>query len=160
MSGVAGTVLDLAVDYAGQRSQFGKPIGSFQAIKHRCADMMVMLETSRTAGYYAAWALAHDAPDRAAAVSMAKAYCGEAARFICNEGLQIHGGIGFTWEFDLHLYLRRAKALEYAFGDASHHRERVLAAALAEIEPPRAALSPRPEREVVALDEGLTPGAW
>ena len=135
MTGTAGKVLDLAVEYAGQRVQFGRPIGSFQAIKHRCADMMVMLETSRTSAYYAAWALANDAPDVDKAVSMAKAYCGDAARFICNEGLQIHGGIGFTWELDLHLYLRRAKALEYAYGDAAAHRERVLTCALGEQEP-------------------------
>jgi alkylation response protein AidB-like acyl-CoA dehydrogenase len=128
-------MLDLAVAYAGQREQFGRPIGSFQAIKHRCADMLVQLETSRTAAYYAAWALASDAPECARAVSMAKAYCGDAARFVCNETVQIHGGVGFTWEVDLHLYLRRAKTLEYSYGDASAHRERVLSATLAEPEP-------------------------
>jgi alkylation response protein AidB-like acyl-CoA dehydrogenase len=134
MAGVAGKVLDLAVDYANQRIQFGKPIGSLQAIKHRCADMLASLETGRTAAYYAAWALADDPPERARIVSMAKAFCGDAARSICNEGLQIHGGIGFTWELDIHLYLRRAKALEYAFGDAATHRERVMSATLLEME--------------------------
>ena len=130
MTGIAARMLDLAVEYAGQRVQFGRPIGSFQAIKHRCADMMVQVETSRTACYYAAWALAAGPAEVTQAVSMAKAYCGDAARFVCNEAIQLHGGIGFAWEVDLHLYLRRAKSLEYAFGDASTHRERVLAAAL------------------------------
>lgn len=130
MMGIAARMLELAVEYAGQRTQFGRPIGSFQAIKHRCADMLVQLETGRTAAYYAAWALSCDAPDAARAVSMAKAYCGDAARFVCNEALQIHGGIGFAWELDLHLYLRRAKVLEYSYGDASAHRERVLSTTL------------------------------
>jgi alkylation response protein AidB-like acyl-CoA dehydrogenase len=133
MTGISGKVLDSAVAYAMQRTQFGKPIGSFQAIKHRCADMAVAIDVSRSAAYYAAWALAEEAPDRAKAVSMAKSYCGEASRFVCNEGIQIHGGIGFTWELGLHFYVRRAKILEYAYGDAAYHRERVLAATLAEL---------------------------
>jgi alkylation response protein AidB-like acyl-CoA dehydrogenase len=131
MTGIAGKVLDDAVAYAKQRIQFGKPIGSFQAIKHRCADMAVAIDASRSAAYYAAWALAEDAPDRAKAVSMAKAFCGDTSRFVCNEGIQIHGGIGFTWELGLHLYLRRAKVLEHSYGDAAYHRERVLKEALA-----------------------------
>ncbi|MGD9799349.1 MAG: acyl-CoA dehydrogenase family protein [Parvularculaceae bacterium] len=133
LAGAAGKVLDQAVDYAGQRVQFSRPIGSFQAIKHKCADMAVSLEASRSAAYYAAWSMATDAPDRAKAVSMAKAYCGDAAAKICNDGIQIHGGMGFTWELGLHYYLRRVKFLEYAFGDAAFHRERVLAASLAEL---------------------------
>jgi alkylation response protein AidB-like acyl-CoA dehydrogenase len=133
MTGIAGKVLDNAVAYAAQRLQFDKPIGSFQAIKHRCADMAVAIDASRSAAYYAAWALAEEATDRAKAVSMAKSYCGEAARFVCNEGIQIHGGVGFTWELGLHFYVRRAKMLEYAYGDAAYHRERVLAATLAEL---------------------------
>jgi alkylation response protein AidB-like acyl-CoA dehydrogenase len=133
MTGIAGKVLDNAVAYATQRLQFDKPIGSFQAIKHRCADMAVAIDASRSAAYYAAWALAEEAPDRAKAVSMAKANCGEAARFVCNEGIQIHGGVGFTWELGLHFYVRRAKMLEYAYGDAAYHRERVMAATLAEL---------------------------
>jgi alkylation response protein AidB-like acyl-CoA dehydrogenase len=133
MTGIAGKVLDDAVAYATQRTQFGKPIGSFQAIKHRCADMMVAVDASRSAAYYAAWALAEDAPDRAKAVSMAKSFCGDASRFVCNEGIQIHGGIGFTWELGLHFYLRRAKVLEFSYGDAAHHRERVMAETLAEL---------------------------
>lgn len=134
MLGAASQAFEITLDYLKTRTQFGQPIGAFQAIKHRCADMMVLVETSRTAAYYAAWALAHESLDRAKAVSMAKAYCGDAARYVCNEGLQIHGGIGFTWDVDIHLYLRRAKVLEYSFGDASAHRERVLAATLDELE--------------------------
>ena len=130
LTGIAARMLDLAVEYVGQRVQFGRPIGAFQAIKHRCADMMVQVETSRTAAYYAAWAMSSGPGEAAQAVSMAKAYCGDAARFVCNEAIQLHGGIGFAWELDLHLYLRRAKSLEYAYGDASQHRERVLALAL------------------------------
>jgi alkylation response protein AidB-like acyl-CoA dehydrogenase len=133
MTGVAARVLDNSVTYAGQRTQFGKPIGSFQAIKHKCADMAVAVEASRSAAYYASWALAEDAPDRAKAVSIAKSFCGDAARFVCNEGIQIHGGIGFTWELGLHFYLRRAKVLEYSYGDAAYHRERVLAETLSEL---------------------------
>jgi alkylation response protein AidB-like acyl-CoA dehydrogenase len=130
--GLADGALDLAVEYAKLRQQFGQPIGSFQAIKHRCADMAVAVDTSRSAAYYASWAMAEDSDDRAKAVSMAKSFCGDASRFVCNEGIQIHGGIGFTWELGLHFYLRRAKVLEYSYGDAAYHRERVLAETLAE----------------------------
>jgi alkylation response protein AidB-like acyl-CoA dehydrogenase len=133
MTGIAGKVLDRAVTYATQRTQFDTPIGSFQAIKHKCADMAVAVDASRSAAYYAAWALAEDSPDRAKAVSMAKSFCGDTSRFVCNEGIQIHGGIGFTWELGLHYYLRRAKVLEYSYGDASYHRERALAATLSEL---------------------------
>ena len=132
LTGIAGQMLDIAVDYIGQRIQFGRPIGAFQALKHRCADMMVQVETSRTAAYYASWALSFGTAEEAAqAVSMAKAFCGDAARSVCNEAIQLHGGVGFAWELDLHLYLRRSKSLEHAFGDAGVHRERVLASALA-----------------------------
>lgn len=132
MIGIAARVLEEAVAYAGQRVQFGKPIGSFQAIKHRCADMAVAIDASQSAVCYAAWALADDRPDRARAVSIAKSQCGDAARFVCNEGIQIHGGIGFTWELGLHLFLRRVKMLEFSFGDAAWHRERIVAETLNE----------------------------
>ena len=125
MIGIAGAALDMAVAYAKQRTQFDRPIGSFQAIKHRCADMLVAVETARAAAYYAAWAAAEDDPALPLAVSIAKAAAGDASRFACNECLQIHGGVGFTWEFDVHLFLKRAKLLEYSFGDATWHRERV-----------------------------------
>ncbi|MGE0502028.1 MAG: acyl-CoA dehydrogenase family protein [Rhizobiaceae bacterium] len=133
MTGISGKVLDNSVEYAKQRTQFDKPIGSFQAIKHRCADMAVAIDSSRSAAYYAAWALAEDAPDRARAVSMAKSHCGDTSRFVCNEGVQLHGGIGFTWELGLHFYLRRAKVLEYSYGDAAYHRERLLAETISEL---------------------------
>lgn len=133
MTGIAGKVLDRSVEYAGQRVQFDRPIASFQAIKHKCADMAVAIDASQSAAYYAAWALAEDAPDLAKAVSIAKSFCGDTARQVCNEGIQIHGGIGFTWELGLHFYLRRAKVLEYSYGDAAYHRERVLAATLDEL---------------------------
>ena len=134
MIGIAIKVLDISVAYAAQRIQFGKPIGSFQAIKHKCADMAVAIDAGRSAAYYGAWAIAEDAPDRAKAVSIAKSFCGDTARLVCNEGIQIHGGMGFTWELGLHWYLRRTKVLEFSHGDAAFHRERVMAATLAELD--------------------------
>jgi alkylation response protein AidB-like acyl-CoA dehydrogenase len=132
--GLSAKMLETAVDYASQRVQFGKPIGSFQAIKHKCADMAVMLESARSAAYYAAWATATKSDDRQKAVSMAKAYCGDTAAKICNDSIQVHGGMGFTWDLGLHYYLRRAKYLEYSFGDARFHRERVVGFVLEELE--------------------------
>jgi alkylation response protein AidB-like acyl-CoA dehydrogenase len=133
MTGIAGKVMDISVDYVKQRHQFGRPIGSFQAIKHKCADMAVAIDSSRSAAYYAAWSLASDAPGRPKAVSIAKSFCGDSARLVCNEGIQLHGGMGFTWDLGLHLYLRRAKVLEYSYGDATYHRQRVLREALLEL---------------------------
>ncbi len=117
--------LDLTVEYAKTRKQFGKPIGMFQAVQHQCADMYLETESSRSAVYYAGWALEENAPDAATAVSIAKMYASDAARTVGNRGIQIHGGMGFTWENDIHLYYRRAKASETAFGDATFHRERI-----------------------------------
>jgi alkylation response protein AidB-like acyl-CoA dehydrogenase len=117
--------LDITVEYAKTRKQFGKPIGMFQAVQHQCADMYLEMESSRSAVYYAGWALEENSPDAATAVSIAKMYASDAARTVCNRGIQIHGGMGFTWENDLHLYYRRAKASETAFGDAMFHRERI-----------------------------------
>jgi alkylation response protein AidB-like acyl-CoA dehydrogenase len=117
--------LEMTVEYAKTRKQFGKPIGMFQAVQHQCADMYLETESSRSAVYYAAWALEENAPDAATAVSIAKMYASDAGRTVGNRGIQIHGGMGFTWENDLHLYYRRAKASETAFGDASFHRERI-----------------------------------
>jgi alkylation response protein AidB-like acyl-CoA dehydrogenase len=133
LMGIAGRMLETAVDYVKVRVQFGRAIGAFQAIKHRCADMVVALEAGRSAAYYAFWAVAEGAPDRARAASMAKAYCGGVSRHICNETIQVHGGMGFTWELGLHRYLRRAKVLEHSYGDAAWHKERVLCATLAEV---------------------------
>jgi alkylation response protein AidB-like acyl-CoA dehydrogenase len=117
--------LDITVEYAKTRKQFGKPIGIFQAVQHQCAEMYLETESSRSAAYYAGWALEENSPDAAVAVSIAKMYCSDAARTVGNRGIQIHGGMGFTWENDLHLYYRRAKASETAFGDAGFHRERI-----------------------------------
>jgi alkylation response protein AidB-like acyl-CoA dehydrogenase len=125
MLGGAERVLELSVEYAKQRVQFDRPIGSFQAVKHRAADMLLEVESLRSAVYYAAWALERDHPDASLAASMAKAYASNAYRKVAASGIQIHGGIGFTWEADLHLYFKRAKASEVAFGDAAWHRERM-----------------------------------
>jgi alkylation response protein AidB-like acyl-CoA dehydrogenase len=117
--------LDITVEYAKTRKQFGKPIGMFQAVQHQCADMYLETESSRSAVYYAGWALEENSPDAATAVSIAKMYASDAARSVGNRGIQIHGGMGFTWENSVHLYYRRAKASETAFGDATFHRERI-----------------------------------
>ena len=127
MLGAARRCLDMAVGYAKVREQFGQPIGSFQAIRHKCADMLLEVENSHSAVYYAAWALDAGAEDAETAASIAKAYVGDASRKVCGEAIQVHGGIGFTWEFDLHMYFKRAKALEAQYGDADHHRELILA---------------------------------
>ncbi len=118
-------ILDLTVAYAKTRKQFGKPIGQFQAVQHMCADMLIMLEGARSAMYYAAWTLQENAADAPVAVSVAKAYASDAYREAGNRAIQVHGGMGFTWENDVHLYYRRAKASEIAFGDAAFHRERM-----------------------------------
>ena len=125
MVGGAQRVLDLSVAYAKERVQFGRPIGSFQAIKHKCAEMMLQVESAKSAAYYAAWAVDEDVPEAPLAVSMAKAYCSDAYRNTAGEGIQVHGGIGFTWEHDMHLYFKRAKYAEFTFGDATYHRELV-----------------------------------
>jgi alkylation response protein AidB-like acyl-CoA dehydrogenase len=117
----------MAVGYAKVREQFGQPIGSFQAIRHACADMYVEVENSHAAVYYAAWALDARAADHEVAASVAKAYVGDASRKVCGSAIQVHGGIGFTWEYDLHMYVKRAKALEVMYGDADVHRELVVA---------------------------------
>ena len=130
MVGVATAAMDLALDYAKQRTQFGQVIGAFQAIKHKFADMLVALEGARSCAYHAAWALADEDSSAAVAVSMAKAASSDMCRLVCNEALQIHGGVGFTHAFDVHWYMRRGKYLEHAFGDASWHRERVAASLL------------------------------
>ncbi len=121
--GGAQRCLDMSVEYARLRVQFGRPIGSFQAIKHTCADMLVDVESARSAAYYAAWAAAQDAPDLPLVASMAKAFCSEAYFRVAAENIQVHGGIGFTWEHDAHLYYRRAKSTEVMLGAPAEHRE-------------------------------------
>jgi alkylation response protein AidB-like acyl-CoA dehydrogenase len=123
--GAAARVLDMATDYAKERVQFGKPIGSFQAVKHRCADMLVDVEGMRSTSYWAAWCLSAGDPEASIAASTAKTWCSDAARRVMASGLQVHGGIGFTWEHDLHLFLKRSQLDEVTFGDAAYHRERL-----------------------------------
>jgi alkylation response protein AidB-like acyl-CoA dehydrogenase len=125
MCGGAQRVLEMSVDYAKVREQFGKPIGSFQAIQHKCANMLVEVESSKSVTYYAAWAVANDVAEAPLAAAMAKAYCSDAYRHVSGEGIQIHGGIGFTWEHDMHIYFKRAKSSEVTFGDATWNRELV-----------------------------------
>ena len=125
MCGTAQRVLDMTVEYAKLRETFGKPIGSYQGVKHKCADMLVEIENAKSLTYFAAWAVDEGDPEAEMAVSMAKAAASDAGRKVCAAGIQLHGGIGMTWEHDLHLYLKRAKADEVAFGDATWHRERV-----------------------------------
>jgi alkylation response protein AidB-like acyl-CoA dehydrogenase len=125
MCGGAQRVLDMTTEYAKIRVAFGKPIGAYQGVKHRAADMLVEVENAKSITYYAGWAVDENAPDAALAVSMAKAYVSDAYRRVSAAGIQLHGGIGFTWEHDLHLYFKRAKSSEFTFGDATYHRERV-----------------------------------
>src|SRR5579885_1109852 len=125
MCGGAQRVLDMTVDYAKLRTTFGKPIGSYQGVKHKCADMLVDIENAKSLTYYAAWAADERLDELPLAASMAKAYASDAGRKVAAAGIQLHGGIGMTWEHDLQLYLKRAKASEIAFGDATWHRERV-----------------------------------
>jgi len=123
--GGAQRCLDLAVAHAKSRVQFGRPIGSFQAIQHRCADMMLRVESARSAAYYAACVAAEDGPELARVASLAKAYCSDAYFQCAADSLQIHGGVGFTWEYDVQLHLKRAKWTESFLGDPAWHRERV-----------------------------------
>ena len=128
--GVADRLIELAADYAREREQFGKPIGSFQAVKHHLANALLALEFARPVTYRAAYSVAHDHPDRSVHVSMAKSYASDAATLAARTALQVHGAIGYTWEHDLHLWMKRAWALAAAWGDASWHRERVAQAVL------------------------------
>ena len=121
--GGAQKVLEMAVEYAKVRVQFGRPIGSFQAIKHKCADMLLEVESAKSAAYYAGWAAAEDSDELPVVASLAKAYCSDAYFHAAAENIQIHGGIGFTWEHDAHLYFKRAKSSEILLGDATYHRE-------------------------------------
>jgi alkylation response protein AidB-like acyl-CoA dehydrogenase len=123
--GGAQRCLDMAVGYSKERMQFGRPIGSFQAIKHRCADMLLDTETARSAAYYAGWCAATGDDDLPVAASMAQAHCSDAYFRAAAENIQIHGGIGFTWEHPAHLYFKRAKSSQLMFGGPTHHRARL-----------------------------------
>jgi len=123
--GIGQRLLAMTVEYVKDRVQFGRPVGSFQAVKHKCADMRMWVQASTAATYYAAMALDSDRPDVEHAVSVAKAYVSDAINRVAGQALQLHGGVGFTWEHDLHLYLRRARVNALLSGDARHHRERL-----------------------------------
>jgi alkylation response protein AidB-like acyl-CoA dehydrogenase len=123
--GAAQRCLDLSVEYANTRFQFGRAIGSFQAIKHRCADLRMQIEAARSIAYYAGWAAAEGSSELPVVASMAKAYCSDTFMAAAAEMIQIHGGIGFTWEHPAHLYFRRAKSAELIFGDPAYHREQL-----------------------------------
>src|SRR3954449_1782129 len=121
--GASQKCLDLSVDYAKLRVQFGRPIGSFQAIKHKCADMLLEVESAKSAAYYGLWCASEENDELASVASLAKAYCSEAYFHAAAENIQIHGGIGFTWEHPAHLYFKRAKSSELLFVDPTYHRE-------------------------------------
>jgi alkylation response protein AidB-like acyl-CoA dehydrogenase len=123
LCGSAQKVLELSVAYARERKQFGQPIGRFQALQHKCANMLIKAEGIRSAAYYAAWSLAADDPDKHQSACLAKAYCCDAYAAISGDGIQIHGGLGFSWEQDLHLYFKHGQAAKFAFGDPELCRE-------------------------------------
>ncbi len=125
MAGGARWILETATQYAKERVQFGVPIGSFQAIQHKLADMCVEVEGATAIVYFAAWAQAERDDSRKIAASVAKAWCGDIYKRAAYQGIQIHGGIGFTWDHDMHLYFKRAKSAEVVFGDSDYHREKV-----------------------------------
>lgn len=123
--GAAARALEMCVEYVRIREQFGRAIATFQALQHRLADMKVALENAKSLTYFAAWSFDNPAEDSRLPAAMAKAYAGEACMKIISDAIQVHGGIGFTWEHDLHLYFKRAKSNELMFGDPTHQRERV-----------------------------------
>lgn len=125
--GTCGSILDRTIEYAKTRKQFGQPIGSFQAVKHKLADMYVAVERARSLAYFAALTICEDDPRRDIAASMAKAAAGDCERLVVEDGLQLHGGIGYTWEYDLHLYLKRAASLGALLGSSRLHRKRIAA---------------------------------
>jgi alkylation response protein AidB-like acyl-CoA dehydrogenase len=137
-TGVAQRAMEMAVAYAKDRQQFGRPIGAYQAVSHRCAQMLLETENARSAVYGAAWAADAEPESLPVAASMAKAYASDAGWRVPDASIQVHGGIGFTWEHDLHLFLKRGKANAAMFGDARWHRDRVAGAVLAESAAPAA----------------------
>jgi alkylation response protein AidB-like acyl-CoA dehydrogenase len=127
LTGIAQRAMEMSVDYARERRQFGRPIGAYQAVSHRCAQMLLETEGARSASYYAAWAADAEPETLPLAASMAKAYASDAGWRVCTSALQVHGGIGFTWEHDLHFFLKRAKVDAMLYGSAREHRESVAA---------------------------------
>ena len=139
LTGIAQRTMEMAVDYAKERQQFGRPIGSYQAVSHRCAQMLLETEGARSATYYAAWAADASPDDLQLAASMAKAYASDAGWRVPDQSLQVHGGIGFTWEHDLHFFLKRARVDASMFGDSHWHRERVADSIFTAVAEPAAA---------------------
>jgi alkylation response protein AidB-like acyl-CoA dehydrogenase len=137
-TGIAQRTMEMSVEYAKDRKQFGRPIGSYQAVSHRCAQMLLETENSRSAVYGAAWAADAEPESLQLAASIAKAYASDAGWRVPDAAIQVHGGIGFTWEHDLHFFLKRGKANAAMFGDARWHRDRVADAVLAEAAVPAA----------------------
>ena len=127
MVGGAEKAMEMCVDYGKTRVQFGRPIGSFQAVKHKIADMKVWVENAKSVVHYAAWAVDRNAPEASRAASMAKAYCSEMYTQVTADGIQVHGGVGFTWDHHMHLYFKRAKSSEVLLGNTTWHRERTAA---------------------------------
>jgi alkylation response protein AidB-like acyl-CoA dehydrogenase len=125
LTGIAQRAMEWAVQYAKERKQFDRPIGAYQGVSHRCAQMLLETEGARSAAFYAAWAIDNEPDTAPLAASMAKAYASDAGPRVTGASMQVHGGIGFTWEHDLHLWLKRATADAVMFGDARWHRERV-----------------------------------
>ena len=123
--GGAQRSLEMAVAHARRRVQFGRPIGSFQAVKHLCADMLLEVESARSAAFYASSAAARADPELPAAAAVAKSCCSEAFVRVATDSLHVHGGLGFTWDHDAHLYFKRARSSRLLFGDPPHHRERL-----------------------------------
>ena len=123
LTGAARRVLEMSVEFAKQREQFGRPIGQFQAIAHKCADMMIAVESMTSATQYAAWSVGTDEPDARTSACLAKSFCSDAYTRVAGDGIQIHGGLGFTWEQDLHLYFKHAKAAEFLYGSSHELRE-------------------------------------
>jgi alkylation response protein AidB-like acyl-CoA dehydrogenase len=130
-TGIAQRTLEMAVSYAKDRRQFGRPIGAYQAVSHRCAQMLLETENARSAVYGAAWAADAEPESLPLAASMAKAYAGDAGWRVPDASIQVHGGIGFTWEHDLHFFLKRGRSNAAIFGDSKWHRERVADTVLA-----------------------------
>ncbi len=138
-TGIAQRTMEMAVSYAKDRQQFGRPIGAYQAVSHRCAQMLLETENSRSAVYGAAWAADAEPESLPLAASMAKAYASDAGWRVPDASIQVHGGIGFTWEHDLHFFLKRGKANAASFGDARWHRDQVADLVLAEAPVPEPA---------------------
>jgi alkylation response protein AidB-like acyl-CoA dehydrogenase len=127
--GVAERTMAMAVEYAKERKQFGRAIGSYQAVSHMCAQMLLEVEGARSAVYWAAWALDYEPETAPLATACAKAYAGDAGRRVPRAAVQVHGGIGFTWEHDLHFFLKRGEANAHAYGSGASHRETIAALA-------------------------------